>query len=99
MWEIYSKLTIEAIDLVLVSLLVTLNILHTFIVAFFLWVLTCKYQMEHFTALKIQIYVCFSESNLGALPHLRWSSCNNSEQQFSANSNFFFTKNSILDAA
>ena len=36
MWEIYSKLTIEAIDLVLVSLLVTLNILHTFIVAFFL---------------------------------------------------------------
>ena len=55
--EICSKLTIEATDVVLVTSLLTFNIVDTFLV-FFCWVWTYKCQMENFIAW-IWIYIVY----------------------------------------
>ena len=67
MCKISLKLTIEASGVFLVSLLLPLNIFDVlFWCCCFCWLWTCIWLMEYFIAL-IKIYLCISESDLGAV--------------------------------
>ena len=92
--EICSKLTIEATDVVLVTSLLTFNIVDTFL-AFFCWVWTYKCQMENFIAL-IWIYIVyFRVWSRSPEAKLSLTTVNNSFQLFP----IFVKKSFILDVA
>ena len=91
---ICSKLTKEATDVILVTSLLTFNIVDTFLV-FFCCVWTYKYRMENFVTLTWIYIICFRVSSRSPEARLSLTTVNDSFQLFP----IFVKKSSILDVA